>query len=185
MVLTMKQNLEISDAERLILANQYEILARLDRLQSGHEHDSYSLLASQLRDGYEWLYQQSLSYMADVLDERVVNHVLETLELFSTLKASYDRLADKSGIDEHHVTFLGFDGNNEAEMLGFAHALGQADRYNSVLDEGNCPNSHMPTYELYGRMIEQWKALGSPRFPLTKDHIQQIAAARIHPENRT
>ncbi|WP_374498205.1 YfbU family protein [Vogesella indigofera] len=158
-------------------------MSRLDALQGGHESDSYMKIATNLRDGHEWLYSQMFDYFADVLDEESAQHVLDILQLYDALKFSYEKLADKSGIDPSDIEFDGFDGNNESEMLGFADALFKDARFESLL-KGRDLNSHYPTYDVYCRMLEKWDELGRPQFPLSKVAITAIIDARIHPENR-
>ncbi|WP_215782009.1 YfbU family protein [Paludibacterium sp. B53371] len=182
----MRKKLVLTDVERLILANQYEILSKLEKMDGGPDAEEYEQTAEQLRDGHAFLYDGFLnSVLSDKLSEGIEQHVLETLELLSTLKSSYQNLpeSERQDIDEHDVTFHGFDGNNETEMLLFAEALAKAGRFSSTLKR-NALNSHCPTYELYARMLRKWKELGEPLYPLSAEHIRQIVAERIHPENR-
>ncbi|MEN2427267.1 YfbU family protein [Chromobacterium vaccinii] len=180
----MEKNLELTDAQRLILANQYEILSRLDDSANA---DEYAEVAEQLRDGHAFLYDGFLDgVLSDVLDENTVDHVCTTLQLFSTLKDSYEKLSpeEKDTIDKKEVTFAGFDGNNETDMMLFAQALAKARRFSNTLGERGDLNSHSPTRDLYGRMIQAWKDLDKPHYPLTAEQIRQIVAARIHPSRR-
>lgn len=174
---------KLTDVERFIIANQFEILSRLDALQGGHESESYMRIAENLREGHEWLYSQMFDNLYDVLDEESAQHVLDVLQLYDFLKFSYQVLADKSGISAKDVEFDGFDGNNESEMLGFANALRKDRRYESVIGE-YCKNSHYPTYDLYRRMLDKWAELGRPRYPLSRDTIIAIIEAKVHPSSR-
>ena len=166
----------LTDTERLILANQYEILGHLK------DEESYIRLAENLRDGHKWLYEQNIQ-VSENLSEEVVNHVLAILGIYSDLRDSYKQLSDKSGIEEHLVTFPGFDGNNESELLHFARALSKNGNYSETIGS-EARNSHMPTTDTYRRMINEWKAMGEPRYPFSKEQIIQIVEARVHPENR-
>lgn len=168
--------MKLTDTERLILANQYEILSAL------RNDESYARLADALRDGHEWLYSQSFDYLSPNLSEKDTEHVLSILGIFSDLKASYAKLADKSGIEQHDVAFLGFDGNNESDLYSFAQALRKNNRFTETLGEHG-KNSHMPTTDLYERMIAKWRDLGKPNYPYDKQTIQEIVAARVHPSN--
>ncbi|CAB3847177.1 hypothetical protein LMG2828_01751 [Achromobacter piechaudii] len=169
--------IKLTDIERLILANQYEILAELK------DDESYARRAEQLRDGHEWLYAQSFEWLSPNLPSDQAEHVLTILGIYSDLKASYEALEDKSGIEPHHVAFPGFDGNNEPELLSFSKALRDADRFTETIPEYG-KNSHHPTTELYGRIIAKWQELGKPSYPLDKDTMMTIIDARIHPDNR-
>lgn len=166
----------LTDSERLILANQYEILGHLK------DEESYIHLAEDLRDGHKWLYEQHLQ-VAENLSDEAVSHVLAILGIYSDLRDSYRQLSDKSGIEEHLVTFPGFDGNNESELLHFARALSRHGNYAEIIGK-DARNSHMPTTDIYRRMIAEWKAMGEPRYPLSKEQILRIIEARVPPKNR-
>lgn len=168
--------LTLTDTERLILANQYEILGLL---KEGGDSEWYTRLAENLRDGHKWIYQQKLQ-LSENLSDADTNHVLDILGIFSALRDSYKQLADKSGITESDVTFPGFDGNNESELLHFARALSANGNYHETIGQ-EARNSHSPTRDTYSRMIGEWKRLGSPHFPFTKDQIVQILGARRFP----
>jgi uncharacterized protein YfbU (UPF0304 family) len=169
--------IKLTEAERLILANQYEILSKLD---DGDE--SLARLAANLRDGHEWIYEDKLQ-LSPVLDEGSVQHVLTILGIYSPLRQSYEELSDKSGINEHALTFPGFDGNNEGELLHFSRALAANGNYSETIGE-QARNSHHPTTDLYNRMIAKWRELGEPTYPYSKEQILGILGARIHPSNR-
>ena len=168
---------KLTNAERLILANQYKILSHLE------EDESYGRLADELLEGHEWLYSQSLDNVSEVMPAQDAEHVITILGIFGDLRDSYAQLTDKSGIDPHDVTFLGFDGNNESDLRSFARALRKADRFVDTLGD-EVKNSHMPTTELYGRMIDKWRELGKPNYPYSKETMLAIIAARVHPDNR-
>lgn len=168
---------DLTNTERLILANQYKILSHLEN------DDSYARLSDELLEGHEWLYADALGNVAEVMPTEDAEHVITILGIFGDLRDSYDQLADKSGIDPHDVTFLGFDGNNESDLRSFARGLRKADRFADTLGD-EVKNSHMPTTDLYRRMIAKWRELGEPNYPYSKDTMLAIIAARVHPDNR-
>jgi len=169
--------LELTDVERLLLANQYEILGLLKK------DDGYVRMAENLRDGHKWIYEQHATRISENLSDAEAEHVLEILGIYSELRDSYNKLTDKSGIDEHLVVFPGFDGNNESELLSFSRALSQNGNYSETIGK-DAKNSHMPTTGMYRRMIAEWKSMGQPRYPLSKAQIVQIVEARVHPDSR-
>ena len=169
--------LKLTDTERLILANQYEILATLK------DDDSYARLAEELCDGHEWLYQQHFDYFSPNMREEDAEFVVTILGIYSDLRESYQQLDDKSGIEPYQVEFPGFDGNNEGELLAFSRALRNSDRFVDTVPERG-KNSHMPTRDIYSRMMEKWEELGKPHFPLSREQILTLLAARTHPSNR-
>lgn len=164
----------LTDTERLILSNQYEILAAL------RKEVSYACIAEELLNGHEWLYQQHFDCLSANLPEKDAEFVLTIVSIYADLNASYKQLADKSGIEPNQVVFPGFDGNNESELLSFARALRKSDRFIDTLTKDG-KNSHMPTRAIYGRMIAKWIELGEPRYPLSKEQITKLIAAQAHP----
>ena len=171
------RDIELTDKERLFLANQYEILAALN------DDEHYALMAETLKAGHKWLYDQFFDSLSEDLPDSQAQYVLTILGIFGDLQATYDNLTDKSDIDEKVLPFPGFDGNNESELLSFADSLIKHGRFESTLGK-SARNSHMPTSDIYRRMIQRWNELGSPNYPYSKAVIQQILAARIHPDHR-
>ena len=169
--------LHLTDVERLLLANQYEILGLLKK------DDGYTRMADNLRDGHKWLYQQHATQVSDNLPDEDADHVLTILGIYSDLRHSYNQLGDKTGIEEHSVSFPGFDGNNEVELLHFARALSNNQNFSETIGK-DARNSHMPTTDMYRRQISEWKSMGSPRYPLSKEQILRLLDARTHPSNR-
>ena len=169
--------IELNNTERLILANQYKILSLLE------EEDSYARLSEQLLEGHEWLYSQALDNISEVMPSEDAEHVLTILGIFGDLRDSYAELADKTGIEPHQVVFAGFDGNNESGLRSFARALRTSDRFVETLGD-EIKNSHMPTTDMYKRMIAKWRELGEPNYPYSKDAMLAIIGARVHPDNR-
>jgi uncharacterized protein YfbU (UPF0304 family) len=166
--------LALTDVERLLLANQYEILGLLKK------DDDYSRMAENLRDGHKWLYEQQATQISENLLDADVDHVLSILAIYSDLRDSYNQLPDKLEVDEHLVEFPGFDGNSESELLHFSRALSEHGNYSETIGK-DARNSHMPTTDMYRRMIAEWMRLGEPRYPLSKDQILNIVQARVHP----
>ncbi|RMC99885.1 hypothetical protein EAY64_06145 [Aquitalea palustris] len=183
----MKNSLKITDAERLILANQYQILAELEVLNKHGDGKEYSELSNDLRDGYSFFYDGFFdAVLSNVLDKDDESFVLNTLDLFSTLKASYDELdkAQQAEIYAKGISFDGFDGNHETELLGFVDALAKHNRFFTILDGKMGLNSHAPMVSIYQRQLAKWEELGEPLYPMSFEQIRDIAEARKHPTAR-
>jgi uncharacterized protein YfbU (UPF0304 family) len=163
--------MELTDAERLILSNQYQLLAKLE------DDDHYALMAETLRNGHKWLYEEYFQHLQPDLDDDKAEFVVDILDIYSAMRSSYRDLEDQSGVDADDVKFPGFDGNNEAELLVFADALLKHRRFEDTLRKhGN--NSHMPTVDGYRRMIQTWEDMGRPTYPYSKEQIQELLEAR-------
>lgn len=158
--------LDLTDKERLFLSNQYEILGILKN------EDHYLLLAEQLREGHKFLYQQSFNSLYENLPDENAELVLNILQVYEALKDSYNTLSDKSGITIQDVSFPGFDGNNEPELIGFVDALRKMNRFVSTIEAGVL-DSHMPKVQTYRNMIQKWNELGKSN-RLTKEQILYI-----------
>ena len=175
-------NIKLTDTERLLLANQYEILSLLT-IDDEYVREDYARKAQTLRDGYERIYRQYFDGLSENLLQDKADHVLTILGIYSDMYASYRELPDKSGIEEDRLHFPGFDGNNESDLLGFAEALRKHDRFVETIGP-SAKNSHIPTTEKYKKMIRKFEELGKPRYPYTREQIAAILDARIHPEQR-
>ena len=160
--------IELTDKERLFLANQHEILGHLNKDNS----DYHFKLAEQLRDGHEWLYSQSFDNFSENLPDDAAELFLNILQIYEMIQDTYDGLSDKSLISEHQIKFPGFDGNNETEFMGFVDALEKDNRFVDVIQTGN-RNSHSPKVHVYERMIAKWQAFGKP-YNLTTEQLIEI-----------
>ncbi|HEV2294569.1 MAG TPA: YfbU family protein [Tepidisphaeraceae bacterium] len=176
-----RMKLDIKD--RLILVNQCRILRALYPDEAGY----YSKAETVFSRGYELNYGWVSEFVdPEPMDEKECREVHDILSMFRALGDSYNQLADKSGIEEREVRFLGFDGNNEGRQLGYADfIINQEGGYqeSKVGVAGDGLNSHMPTLDTYRRMLKVWKPL-KEKYTLKKADIEKIVAERIHPENR-
>ncbi|MDC5474701.1 YfbU family protein [Acinetobacter baumannii] len=163
--------IELTDKERLFLANQHEILGHLNKDNS----DYHFKLAEQLRDGHEWLYSQSFDNFSENLPDNDAELVLNILQIYEMIQDAYDGLSDKSLISEYQIKFPGFDGNNETEFMGFVDALEKDNRFVDVIQTGN-RNSHSSKVHVYERMIAKWQEFGNP-YTLTKEQLIEILSA--------
>lgn len=136
------------------------------------KEDYYLNLAEQLRDGHKWLYRQSFNSLSENLPDEDAELVLNILQVYKALQTSYNALSDKSGISPQDVSFAGFDGNNEPELMGFVDALNKAHCYSAIIQTGVL-NSHTPKASRYETMIQKWHELDKS-YQLTKEQILYI-----------
>jgi len=169
--------LKLTDVERVLLANQYEILAYIKN------DPHYEKLACTLRDGHEWLYSQDLDHISENLAADKAEHVIKILGIYGDMHASFEKLSNQDGIDAGSLSFPGFDGNNEADLYSFARALQANGKFEKTLGP-NPRNSHHPTTEMYERMIEKHRELNKPNFPYSREQIIAILDAQTHPSNK-
>jgi uncharacterized protein YfbU (UPF0304 family) len=158
--------LQPTDTERLILSNQFRILAKLEPEQAvAHER------------------------VGRLITEDVVKFVFDVLDMYRALGTA----AAHHGIDidsprAASARFEGFDGNNETEHLAVAKVLQEnGDRWTESLGQGDL-NSHRPCLEMYERMLAVWRRVRIDRSAtlniMSKENLERIVAARIHPDYR-
>lgn len=156
----MSEPISLSITERLILANQYEILSQLTN-KPNDKYD-YTLLAEQLRNGHKWLYEPAYKNMKikkDLSDEDT-NFVLDTLYLHDALLESYDQLLHlkETCLHEDDVSFKGFHREIEEHLAGFVHALKKANLFVGIIGAGQVI-SPRPMTNTYKQMLEKWEQL--------------------------
>lgn len=156
----------ISDVERLILANQYEILAELN---DGDEE--LKRTAEYFREGYKWLYDTVLDGLSPNMSDDDANFVIDVLNVYRVLDSSYDQLSDKAGLTQADIAFRGFDGNNEPELMGFVAALRGSGRFT---ESAQAPlNSHAQMTAYYVRLLERYEEMGKPSL-MTAEQIREL-----------
>jgi Uncharacterized conserved protein len=160
----------LTDTERLILANQYELLSKL--AESEYETAHFLRYSKQLKDGHKWLYKQIFDCISENLDDESAVFVVNVLSLHRALLNSYEQLKTKKQLKKADVTFKGFDGNNESSLMYFVEALDDASRFSEVIENGEL-NSHFPMTSTYQKMLAKWKELGE-KFELSEEQILQI-----------
>lgn len=166
-------NLKLTDTERLLLANQYEILAHL------REDDDLAQLAKNLRSGHEWIYKQAFEDLYPVLSEEDTKFVLDVLRLYDDLRVSKGNREDAADIDDDKLEFPGFDANDghENTLRGFCEALRLDGRYLAVLGD-EAPNSHMTMVDAYNRMLDARNEIPTPYGQLSKEELSTVLNAR-------
>ncbi|TNC78536.1 YfbU family protein [Janthinobacterium lividum] len=164
-------DIKLTNAERLILANQFEILGHM------HEDKEKIRMASHLRDGHEFLYRDLLGTVSPEMDKDTTEFVLDTLSMYRAMNHSLIELGIDTDIKKEDVEWPGFDGNNEGSLYFFTRALSSDGRFDELLGEDGV-NSHSPMAYVYQQMLPIWKALGDSRHRLTAAQINEILAAR-------
>lgn len=179
--------MELSQVERVMLANQYKILSLLD--PSGAEE--YDKVREALENGYESVYSEALSRGAydEQLSPDESRLVIHAMDLYWAMQRSYDRLEDedKAEIREEELDFPGFDGNNETKFVTYSQFVVEKEgRFTDLRfekDQGSGTispalldryNSHVPMVEIYRKRAEYWYPMGKDRYYLSKDTILSI-----------
>jgi uncharacterized protein len=167
--------MKMTQTERLILSLLYRILEKIDP----DDAKSYRERQTIVEEGFTTQYSGLHAGMGAELSERVQQEVYEILNMHRALKNGLAALGNGEGIDPKAVKFRGFDGNNEGDHLHFGTFLTEQ----GLFEESPVVNSHMPVLGVYQRQLDAWRQCKDPHH-LTKQDIENILAARVHPDSR-
>ncbi len=158
--------------ERLILTNQFRILAHLEG------DDYYSNKAEIAERGYEGLYDDLFSFMHESVSEDICNETFEILTMFRVITNSIARLTpeEKSDIELNKLEFKGFDANND-QHYGFMMFLHENEnRYKEL--KGLPLNSHTEiTISSYRSMLIVYKTIDNRSGHLTFNQLKELSNA--------
>jgi uncharacterized protein YfbU (UPF0304 family) len=166
----------LTPVERLMLANQLQILEKLD----SENAEIYRKDRDIIVHGYTIQYDDVFTEISDEMSVDECRYVYDVLDLYRVLIRSYDELKDKEGLTPYNVKFQGFDGNNESKRLAFAEHLKKQGRWEETLKGGL--NSHsISTLSLYPRMLERFEPIRqqildshSGNWIITADQIKKV-----------
>ena len=108
--------MNLSKTERLMLANQFQLLSTQDNDYFGKERCLQFVTI--LMDGYELLYDEIFSGMNEEVSAETCRFVLDVLSMYRTISNCFYRLPEKT-LTEEDIAFAGFDGNEETKEYSF------------------------------------------------------------------
>jgi len=168
--------MEITKRDRLILINQYRILASLNKAEADH----YEELISILENGYTIFYSQLEEWISDDVPEEEGRFVLEVLDLYRAIEDVKRATKDSRLLAHHYAYFRGFDGNNETEYMSFCRFLiekqGKFQEQKQYLLRNDNLNSHMPMTAKYRRMLVEANSL-SDKWRMSADDALRVLDA--------
>lgn len=149
--------MELTKKDRLLLINQYRILAALNKDDASH----YNELIQILERGYSIFYSMVDEWISEDMPEDEGRFVLNILDLYRAIE-DIKRKSKSEELESHHYSFfMGFDGNYETEYMGLARFLVQEqDKFREqerYLRKNDNMNSHIPMIPKYQRMLEESK----------------------------
>lgn len=164
----------LTKTQRLILANQYRILALLDSANA----KSHERAQEALESGYESAIENLFNPIFDGLDSHECGVVNRIMAMYEALQRSQAALGTDGGIRTEEVHFPGFDGNNETAYMSYARYIVEFEnRFTDLKPIGGSFNSHMPSLARYRAMLGEWEVLGE-RYDLTEGEIRRLLDAR-------
>lgn len=185
----MKESLSLK--ERLMLANQYEILAKL--INDEDEKRYYENLRDVFVSGFSMYYSLATEHFSDEMSYEECRFVIDVLNMYRILYYSWKNNEEiKENIEEREVLFKGFDLNDDLESRYYSFCeflvenLGRYSEIKELIEVGKIEslNSHGfgPSMEKLSRMVEKSKEFDKIRherndFYFTKEEIEEILNA--------
>jgi uncharacterized protein len=183
--------MKITDGEKLILLMLSELY---EQLKVDGEIDPKFIKAAIFSNNLwalPWKY--SGVPFEDQEDPKIVQEVLDILEMWSFIEHSYDELNDeKKRLLEKDAEpfgknpkFPGFDGNNESEYMGTASFIvNELNRFEEF--KGRSFNSHFPSIDGHRRMLFKFKEVRNDLDfgPMSEEDLAKILKERVHPSRR-
>ena len=190
--------------DRQVLSLLHRILARV-LPEDANEVDGdleYQLLRAKiLEEGYAGEYWLEVAGFSTELSKRDCGRVSDILQMFRILTFSIRHLAeDGDPVDEklaYRLEFQGFDHNDplEGHMASYVEHQMRDDRWEELkpqVEANDSGNSHAQMLDTYSRMLAEYRRIMDSRergfnrydYLLSRDEVEQIAAARVHPSNR-
>ena len=164
----------MTNIERVILFNQFQILAKLDPNEKGY----YERSAKALQSGYSGNYE-FLETLSPELSEQECQIVWRTLDMYDAMRTSWVALTDKGNVKEQEIVYRGFDGNNETQYMGYSQFIvEECERftYMGIKDH----NSHMEMIPGYLRMLAAW-AQFKESHNMTAEQLRAVLTASHYP----
>lgn len=164
--------MEMTNAQRLILSNQYKIMSMLEPDNA----ERYRRQQTIIERGYG-LQMCELDREFGELSEAVCRSIIDVMELHHALHVSWTNLKDPAVIEERRLAFLGFDAATEARYLGYVRFMVNIEGRYTHFDSGiHGFNAQTPMWEKYQRMLTVWHTC--PRqYHLSANEIAQIINA--------
>lgn len=164
--------MEMTVTQRLILANQYELMALLDSENAA----KYHRLQMIVKGGFQKELKELDKDFSD-LSEAECNAVRDTLELFNALEISYNNLADKSAISANRIKFVGYCAIKEKKYLQYLRFITQTEaKYSTLMDCPHGCDAQVPMWDKYARMLQTWRKCPH-EYHLSAAEIQNILNA--------
>ena len=166
--------MEMTNAQRLILSNQYYLMSQMDPENSA----KYQRLQTVVERGYE-LQMRERNKEFGCLTEAECREVIDIMEMYHAMQESNKMLAEqeRAEVDQRRLQFLGFDIASEAQSVHYVRFLVDSEGLYPQFDKADHHfNSQMPMLEKYRRMLTTWR--NCPRqYHLCATELSQIFSA--------
>lgn len=195
----------LTPKERHTLSLLHRILARVlpeDSRDVDGDREYQLERAKVLEAGFTQEYWTEFAGIDSELSKRDAQFVMDVLDFFRMVDASVAELQETEPVPDDVVRalrFRGFDHNHplEHKMADYAKFLVEDGRWDERAAFFSGPergNSHHPTIATYSRLLAEYRRIredkrrkpstGRTGRMLSAADLQDLAAARVHPENR-
>ncbi|NCO46935.1 MAG: YfbU family protein, partial [Vibrio sp.] len=108
--------MEMTNAQRLILSNQYFLMSQMDP----NNAKKYKRLQTIVERGYE-LQMRELNKEFGCLTEAECREVIDIMEMYHAMQESHKMLSDaeSKNVDQRRLHFLGFDIAKESQRVHY------------------------------------------------------------------
>ncbi|MCJ2375379.1 YfbU family protein [Vibrio sp. ZSDZ34] len=147
--------MEMTNAQRLILSNQYYLMAKLTPENAA----KYQRLQTIVERGYE-LQMREMNKEFGCLVEDECREVINVMEMYHAMQESNKMLTDeeRKDVDQRRLQFLGFDIATEAQLVNYVRFLVDSEGLYPQFDKADHHfNSQMPMLDKYRRMLITWR----------------------------
>ena len=182
----MEKTLSIKD--RLMFANQYDILSKLT--DEEHEKKGYENLREIFVSGYSRYYSFATEWFSEEVNQEECKFVIEVLDLYRDLYFSWSKNEEaQENINENKVLFKGFDLNDPIESKYYSfyeflvEQLGKYSEIKEFIEKGKIEgfNSHGfgQSMNALKKMIQKHNEIRTSNGPinskdLTFEEIEEI-----------
>jgi len=165
---------KITPTERLILVNQYRILASVE--EYGEE---YNTLAEIVERGYKGLYYKLFDSLHDEVSEEVTEETNDILDMFRHIQSGIASLTDdeKKQLNMSTLSFGGFDANHDDHYFQMEFMVKKLGLWDEL--KNTYLNSHSQAYlPRYRAQLAVFNSVRKLESPLGLADLQQIANAK-------
>ncbi|MFC0309462.1 YfbU family protein [Gallibacterium trehalosifermentans] len=164
--------MEMTSTQRLILANQYELMALLNPEQAAY----YRRLKTIVQSGFAKELQE-LDKGFSYLTEAECKMVRDTLEMYHALQVSYNNLQDPSAVSAHQIKFVGYCAVREKKYCQYVKFLRETEKlYTDVVFYTEDSDAQVCMAEKYQKMLAMWRACPH-EYHLSVEEIRKILNA--------
>nr|WP_304188580.1 YfbU family protein [Hafnia alvei] len=161
--------MEMTNAQRLILSNQYKMMTMMDPDNA----ERYRRLQTIIERGFG-LQMRELDRDFGELSEDTCRTIINIMEMHHALQVSFNNLKEKQGLDPRRLEFLGFDAATESRYLSYVRFMvGTEGRYTHFDSGTHGFNAQTKMWDKYQRMLSIWQSC--PR----QYHLSAVEIAQI------